>query len=94
MPGHYSDTMGELLYEDMSPSQAAEALEEFLAERDPALEQLRSAMTPDGLDPQVMLDGTLDSVAQVWEWITGRAAELGVAPWSLRQDPTRPSWPS
>lgn len=86
--------MGELLYEDMSPSQAAAALDEFLAERGPAMAQLRSAMAAGGLDPEVVLDGTLGSVAQVWEWITGRAAELGVAPWPLGQDPTRPSWPS
>lgn len=86
--------MGELLYEDMIPAQAADALDEFIAERGPALEQLRSTMAARGLAPDVLLDGTPESVGPVWEWITGRVAELGVDPRSLDQDTTRPGWPS
>ncbi|MCM3687097.1 hypothetical protein [Kocuria rosea] len=86
--------MTQQLYEDMSQVQAADALDEFLAERSPALEQLRTAVAAHGLDPDVLLEGTPESVGPVWEWVTGRAGELGVDPRSLEEDPTRRSWPS
>ncbi|MHC5560845.1 hypothetical protein [Kocuria sp. U4B] len=86
--------MAEPLYEDMSQAQAADALDEFLAERSPALEHLRTAGAAHGLDPDVLLEDTPESVGPVWEWISTRAAELGVDPRPLDQDPTRSSWPS
>ncbi|MEX5265778.1 hypothetical protein RF640_17310 [Kocuria sp. CPCC 205231] len=86
--------MTELLYESMTQSQAADALEEFRTERPAGLAHLRSVLAAHGLDPQMMLDGTVDSLAPVWEWITARASEYGVDPRSLAQDPTRPGWPS
>ncbi|MFF0991496.1 hypothetical protein ACFYE1_16665 [Kocuria sp. CPCC 205315] len=86
--------MTELLYEWMTITQAAAALEEYLAERDPALQQLRTGWADHGLNPEEKLDGTVGSVVSVWEWITTRVTELGVDPRSLTQDPTRPGWPS
>ncbi|MHC5559270.1 hypothetical protein [Kocuria sp. U4B] len=86
--------MEELLYEDMIPVQAADALDEFLTERPAALERLRTAMAAYGLNPHALLDGSVESAAPMWEWITARAAELGVDPRSLDQDPTRSGWPS
>jgi hypothetical protein len=86
--------MGEPLYEDMAPNQAADALDAFIAERCPAMEQLCSIMTARGLDPEALLHGACESVEPVWEWITTQATELGAAPWPLAEDPTRPTWPT
>ncbi|MEX5303850.1 hypothetical protein [Kocuria sabuli] len=86
--------MGELIHEDMIPAQATEVLEEFIAERTPALEQLRSSMAAHGLNPDALLEGTPESVGPVWEWITTRANDLGIDPRPLDKDPTRPGWPS
>ena len=85
--------MGQLLYEDMLPRQAADALAEFVAERPAALERFRATLAGHGVDPEALLDGTLDSVVPVWEWICTRAAESGVDHRSLDDDPTRPTWP-
>ncbi|WP_298591289.1 hypothetical protein [uncultured Kocuria sp.] len=87
--------MAPTLYEWMTPQQADEALGRFVAERAPALQRLRALLLLDqDRAPDTLLDGTLDSVAPVWEWITGRCAELGVARETLEDDPTRDSWPS
>ncbi|WP_344119678.1 hypothetical protein [Kocuria aegyptia] len=51
-------------------------------------------MTSHGLDPAKMLDGSLDSVAPLWAWLTNRFAELGVDPRTLDKDPTKAAWPS
>ncbi|GGG68762.1 hypothetical protein GCM10011374_36460 [Kocuria dechangensis] len=86
--------MGELLYEDMNPAQAADALDAFLAERGPALERLRLMISGHGLDPEEMLDGSVYSVSPLWAWITAQAGQLGTDPRPLAEDPTRPAWPS
>lgn len=86
--------MATLLYEWMTPQQAAEALEVFLAERAPARERLRTGLAGHGLDLDRMLDGTPESVAALWDWITERVAGLGTDPHSLTEDPTVPEWPS
>jgi hypothetical protein len=86
--------MGQLLYEWMTQRQAADALDEFLTERSGALQRLRRALSAHGVSAAEVLDGSVDSVAPLWEWITVRITELGVDPRSLEQDPTRPSWPS
>jgi hypothetical protein len=86
--------MTEPLYEWMTSQQAAAALDAYLAERDPALQRLRSELAAHDVDPDPLLDGTVESVAPVWEWITARAGRLGVDPRPLGEDPTRPSWPS
>ena len=86
--------MTESLYEWMTVSQAAAALEQYLAERDPALDGLRRALRRHGLSPDGMCDGSPESVAPLWEWITDRCAELGTAPGPVAEDPTRSRWPS
>ncbi|MEX5259964.1 hypothetical protein [Kocuria sp. CPCC 205263] len=86
--------MGELLYEWMDAEQAADALGEYLAEREPALQRLRATLTDHGIEPDALLDGTPESIAPVWEWITTQAEQLGIDPRHLGKDPTRPSWPT
>ncbi|MFI7493343.1 hypothetical protein ACH9D2_01270 [Kocuria sp. M4R2S49] len=86
--------MGELLYGDMTPAQAADSLDAFIAERAPALEQLRSTMAAHGLDPDALLKATSESVGPVRKWITSQAGQLSVDHRPLAEDPTRPSWPS
>jgi hypothetical protein len=85
--------MAATLYEWMTAQQAREAQKGFVAERATALQLLRTAPAEHGGTPAALLDGTLGSVAPVWEWIAGRCAELGVARESLEEDPTRDSWP-
>ncbi len=43
-------------YRRMADQQAIAALEEFLAERAPALEALHAALRTEGMDPEVVLD--------------------------------------
>jgi hypothetical protein len=86
--------MGDRLYELMDARQAADALDTYLAERNPALRRLRKIMAGHGLDPDEMLEGSVYSVSPLWAWISTRATELGVAPHSLAEDPTRSTWPS
>ncbi|MFF0989122.1 hypothetical protein [Kocuria nitroreducens] len=86
--------MGEPLYELMDMHQAADALDAYLTEREPALQRLRAALAGHGLDPEEMLDGSVYSVSPLWAWINTRATELGVDPHTLTEDPTRPAWPS
>jgi hypothetical protein len=81
-------------YEMMDARQAADALDAYLAERDPALRRLRGALADGGLDPGDTLDGSVYSVSPLWAWITARITELGVDPHALAEDPTRPGWPS
>ncbi|MFE7631757.1 hypothetical protein [Kocuria sp. NPDC057446] len=81
-------------YELMTARQAADALDDYLAERAPALERLRAALAEHGLDPGEMLDGSVYSVSPLWAWISARAAEHGTVAQSLTEDPTRPDWPS
>ncbi|GGG44147.1 hypothetical protein GCM10011374_03090 [Kocuria dechangensis] len=86
--------MATMLYESMTPAQAADALDAFIAERPAALKQLRSTSAAHGGDPERMLDGSLDSVAPLWAWLTDRFTELGADPRTLDEDPTRETWPS
>ncbi|MDR6415603.1 hypothetical protein [Pseudarthrobacter sulfonivorans] len=57
-------------YEDLTKQEAAAALKEFLAERDPALAGLRQRLGADGQEH--MLDGTVESLVQVWRWAKSR----------------------
>ncbi|KLU09149.1 hypothetical protein ABL57_13785 [Kocuria sp. SM24M-10] len=86
--------MGDLLYELMDARQAADALDAYLAERTGGLRRLSGTLTGAGLDPEEMLEGSVYSISPLWAWISARAIELGTAPTSLTEDPTRPTWPS
>lgn len=56
------------LYHEMTKAQAQAALQEFLEEREPALQRLRQRMAEDGLDTEEVLDNSLDSLVAVWRW--------------------------
>lgn len=86
--------MGDRLYELMDARQAADALDVYLSERDLALRRLRTTLAGHGLHPDEMFDLSVYSVSPLWAWISMRATELGVAPHSLTEDPTRSAWPS
>lgn len=81
-------------YRRMRPERAEAVLEEFLAERAPALQRLRDELTVHGMDPQVMLDGTPGSLTPLWAWITDRRTELAAAPGGDTAVPPRFTWPS
>lgn len=81
-------------YRRMSPAQSETALEEFLAERVPALRRLRAELTAQGIDPEVMLDGTPASLIPLWAWITDRRAELAADPSVPSAVEPREKWPS
>lgn len=56
-------------YPQLTKRQAAAALEEFLAERSPALERFRQALSADGRDPEAMMDGALQGLIPLWGWV-------------------------
>jgi hypothetical protein len=55
-------------YSELTKRQAGSALEEFLAERAPALERFREALSADGRDPDAMLDGTPPGLVRCEKW--------------------------
>ncbi|TLM75327.1 hypothetical protein [Pseudarthrobacter sp. NamB4] len=81
-------------YLNMSVSQAQSAFQEFLDEREAALERLRIRLLADGQNPAVLLDGTVDSLVPLWRWIvsrlTGPRYEGATDPGSVARD----AWPS
>lgn len=87
-------TMPMTHYRRMSPGQAEAALEEFLAERPPALQRLHAELTVHGVAPESMLDGTPGSLTPLWGWITDRRAELAAAPGGDAAVEPRSAWPS
>jgi hypothetical protein len=62
-------------YWSLSDAEAAEALQEFLAERGPALERFRQALESDGQDPDVVLDDTVKSLRPLWSWVMSVVTE-------------------
>lgn len=81
-------------YLNQTRKQAAAALQEFLDEREPALDRLRTSIQADGQNPDVLLDGSVESLVPLWQWIlsrlTGPEAPGGTAPASV----PREEWPS
>ena len=81
-------------YRDLTKSEAAAALKEFLDERSPALARLRERLVADGQDPAALLDGTAESFVPLWRWmlsrLTGPDAPGAVDPASV----PREAWPS
>ncbi|PLC12645.1 hypothetical protein AUQ48_10980 [Kocuria flava] len=78
----------------MTQQQAAAALEEYRAERGPALRRLRSRPEAQGAAPGDLLDGTPGSTAPLRDRTTARITALGTGPRTLDADPTRSRWPS
>ena len=81
-------------YRRMTTLQASYALQEFLAERGPALQRLRTELIAHDLDPEAMLDGTPESLTLLWHWITDRRAELAADPSTDSPVEPREQWPS
>ena len=81
-------------YAELTKRQADSALQEFLAERPPALEFLRAALQADAQDPHQLLDGSVESLAPVWEWtlsqLSGPEAPGATDPASV----PREAWPT
>ena len=53
---------------------------EFLAERPVALQRIRGALAGDGIDPDVLLDGSVASLVAVWVWLRARLTGKENAP--------------
>lgn len=83
------------LHFDMTRAQSRAAFEEFVAERGPALTRLRDVMAADGLDPARMLDGSVESLVPLWQWVvshlTGREDPGATDPASVPRE-VWPSW--
>ncbi|MDP9983689.1 hypothetical protein J2W14_003112 [Pseudarthrobacter oxydans] len=81
-------------YRDLTKSEAAASLQEFLDERGPALSRLRERLVADGQDPAALLDGTPESFVPLWRWVlsrlTGPEAPGATDPASV----PREAWPS
>jgi hypothetical protein len=82
-------------YINMSKAQSEAAFQEYLEERQPALARLRAALAADGQDADAMLDGTINSLVPLWQWILSHLAGPDVpgatAPGSVPRD-VWPSW--
>lgn len=81
-------------YRDLTKSEAAAALQEFLDEREPALSLLNERLMADGLNAARLLDGTLESLVPLWSWALHRLT-TSEAPGAI--DPAtvpRAEWPS
>ncbi|MBG6182767.1 hypothetical protein IWX65_000700 [Arthrobacter sp. CAN_A214] len=81
-------------YPQLTKRQAVSALEEFLAERAPALERFRQALRADGRDPDTLLDGTTQGLVPLWGWVlsglTGPDAPACTDPATVPHE----DWPS
>jgi hypothetical protein len=81
-------------YLNLSKAQAAAALQEYLDERDPALERLRERLVADGQDPAVFLDGTPGSLTPLWRWMLSRFTGLDAPGATDPASVPRQAWPS
>ncbi|MGM9473483.1 hypothetical protein ACS5PJ_15950 [Pseudarthrobacter sp. YS3] len=81
-------------YINMTTAQAETAFQEYLNEREPALERLRQSLAADGQDSDSLLDGTVESLVPLWRWILSHLsrgdAPGATAPGSVPRD----GWPS
>lgn len=78
-------------YWSLSDVEAASALQEFLEEREPALERLRRALEAEGQGSDVDLDYTVKSLRRLWPWVKLVLTERDPAANGL-QGPEAPSW--
>ena len=81
-------------YRDLTKTEAAAALQEFLDERGPALERLRERLVADGQDPAALLDGTPESLVPLWRWLLSRLTSLDTSGATDPASVPRESWPS
>ena len=81
-------------YRDLTKSEAAAALQEFLDERAPALSRLRERLVADGQDPAALLDGTPESLIPLWRWLLSRLTSLDAPGATDPASVPREVWPS
>jgi hypothetical protein len=81
-------------YAELTKREAAAALEEFLAEREPALELLRNRLRADGQDPDALLDDSPDSLVPLWQWVVARLTALTAQGATNPAMVPREEWPS
>jgi hypothetical protein len=82
-------------YISMTKKQSEAAFKEYLEERGPALERLRQALAADGQDPDLLLDGSVESLVPLWGWILAHLTAFDAPPGAT--DPNsvpREVWPS
>ncbi|WP_323960985.1 hypothetical protein GC088_04795 [Arthrobacter sp. JZ12] len=81
-------------YLNQTKAQAAASLQEFLDERDGALEYLRKSLSAAGRSAEESLDGTVESLVPLWQWILAQLqrpeAPGATAPASVPAE----QWPS
>ena len=81
-------------YLDMTKSEAAAALQEFLDERGPALSRLQERLAADGQDPAALLDGTPESLVPLWRWLLSRLTKRDAPGATDPASVPREAWPS
>lgn len=77
-------------YKQLTRDEAWAVMEEFLAERQPALDKLRSSLSADGIDPDQLLDDSVESLTGLWAWIKPQLRSQEQAPGGF--DGWLPTW--
>lgn len=81
-------------YINMTKTQSEAAFREYLDERGPALERLRTALAADGQDSAVRLDGTIESLVPLWRWILTHLTRADAPGATDTASVPRELWPS
>lgn len=81
-------------YIGMTKAQSEAAFQEYLDERGPALERLRETLVADGEDPDVLLDGSIESMIPLWRWILAHLTRAGDPGATDTTSVPREQWPS
>lgn len=81
-------------YINMTKAKSEAAFQEYQDERAPALVRLRDALAADGQDPDVLLDGTVESLVPLWRWILSRLTGPDAPGATDPESVPREAWPS
>lgn len=81
-------------YRDLTKTEAAAALQEFLDERASALSRLRERLVADGQGPAALLDGTPESLVPLWRWVLSRLTVVDAPGATDPASVPREAWPS
>lgn len=81
-------------YLNMTKAQSEAAFQEYLEERGPALQRLRQALVADGQDPDVLLDGTVESLVPLWRWVLAHLTRADNPGATDTTSVSREQWPS
>uniref|UniRef100_UPI000B41EB94 hypothetical protein n=1 Tax=Arthrobacter globiformis TaxID=1665 RepID=UPI000B41EB94 len=83
-----------LNYINMTKKQSKAAFQEYLEERVPALERLRGSLAADGQDPDALLDGSVESLVPLWQWILAHLTRADDPAATDTTSVPREQWPS